>query len=162
MKTKQIIRNLLAVLILGSLIIWAKREVSKSQEYSAAEGQAPPTEDTLPIIDGPQVIMTYFLSGTRCESCKTIEALSQETAETDFPNELASNQLIYRVVDTDKPTDHHYVKDYELTSKTVVLSRRLNGKENDWKDMDKVWDHLDDPQAFRTYLGEQVRAYLGS
>lgn len=161
MIAKQIIRSILLIAALGSLAIWAGREFKKSQAYAAAETQTAPVE-TLPAVEGPQVVMTYFLIGTRCVSCKKIEALARETAEQDFAAELASNKLVFRVIDTGEPANRHYLSDYKLTSKTVVISRRIDGKETAWKDMEKVWDHLDDPEAYHAYLGAQIRDYLGS
>lgn len=161
MIAKQIVRSVLVIVVLGSLAIWANREFQKSQSYAEAEKQAVPAEN-LPGVDGPQVVMTYFLIGTRCPSCKKIEALAKEAAEKDFAAELAANKLIFRVIDTGEAANRHYLNDYQLSSKTVVLSRRVDGKETAWKDMEKVWDLLDDGPAYHAYLGTQIREYLGS
>lgn len=161
MIAKQILRSVLLIAVLGSLAVWANREFVKSRSYAEA-GTRPPAAEVLPAVDGPQVVMTYFLIGTRCASCRKIEALARETAEKDFAGELASDQVIFRVIDTAEPANRHYLKDYQLTSKTVVLSRRIDGRETAWKDMDKVWDLFDEPTAYRAYLGAQIREYLSS
>lgn len=161
MIAKKIIRSVLLVVALGSLAIWGNREFKKSQTYAEAESKPAPAE-ILPIVEGPQVVMTYFLIGTRCVSCKKIEALARETAEQDFAAELAANKLVFRVIDTGEPANRHYLKDYQLSSKTVVISRRFEGKETTWKDMEKVWDLLDDAPAYRAYLGAQIKEYLDS
>ena len=157
MITKQIIRSVLLIVALGSLAIWANREYQKS----VAE-LVPAAAEDLPRVTGDQVIMTYFISGTRCESCQKIESLTKETAEKDFAEELASGQLVFRVIDTGEPGYQHYTNDYQLTSKTVILSHRVEGREIEWADMAKVWDLLDDAPGFHNYLGAQVRAYLDS
>lgn len=161
MIAKQILRSVLLIVVLGSLAIWANREFRKSKSYAEADKQ-PVSAENLPLVDGPQVVMTYFLIGTRCESCRKIEGLARETAERDFPAELASHKLIFRVIDTAEAANRHYLDDYKLSSKTVVISRRLDGKETEWKNMDKVWDLLDDPAAYHVYLGARIREYLGS
>lgn len=79
MITKQIIRSVLLIVALGSLAIWANREYQKS----VAE-LVPAAAEDLSQVTGDQVIMTYFISGTRCESCQKIEALTKETAQKDF------------------------------------------------------------------------------
>lgn len=159
MIAKQVIRSVLLIVVLGSLAIWANREFQKHQ---AKDDTGPEVVEMFPAVDGPQVVMTYFLIGTRCESCRKIEALARATAEEDFPDELAAHKLIFRVVDTTEPANEHFLEDYKLTSKTVVISRRVDGRESDWKDMDQVWDLLDNGPAFHAYLGKQVREYLGS
>lgn len=160
MIAKQIIRAVLLIVALGSLAIWGNREYQKSQAITQAAG-SPPAAETLPVVAGNQVVMTYFISGTRCDSCKKIEQLSRETAEKNFAAEINGKKLIFRVIDTGEPEHHHYVDDYKLTSKTVVLSHRVDGRETEWSPMDKVWDLLDDPEAFRDYLSVTIRKYLG-
>ncbi|RPJ35749.1 MAG: hypothetical protein EHM17_01215 [Verrucomicrobiaceae bacterium] len=160
MIAKQILRSVLLVVVLGSLAIWANRELRKSQSHAGA-GQQPAPVETLPVVEGPQVVMTYFLLGSRCPSCRKIEALARETAEQVFPAELAAKKLIFRVIDTGEPMNRHYLNDYQLSSKTIVISRRVDGRETAWKDMRKVWDLFDDPPAYHAYLGAQVRGYLG-
>ena len=157
MIAKQIIRSVLLIVVLGSLAIWAGREFQKS---SASAPERP--VEVFPKVDGPQVIMTYFLFGTRCESCRKIEDLARRTAEMDFPAELASHKLIFRVIDTGDAANRHYLEEYKLSFKTVVISRRVDGVETAWENMEKVWDHLNAPDAYRAYLGGRIRAYLGS
>ena len=157
MIAKQIVRSVLLIVVLGSLAIWGNREYQKSQAAAV-----PAASEELPVVTGDQVVMTYFISGTRCESCKKIEVLTKETAEKDFADALASGKLVFRVIDTGEPGYEHFVKDYQITSKTVILSHRKDGRETEWADMAKVWDLLDDAPGFHTYLGTQVRAYLGT
>lgn len=157
MIAKQILRSVLLIVVLGSLATWAGREYLKSHADPASS-----RADELPVVNGDQVIMTYFISGTRCESCRKIEAFARETAEKDFADALAGKRLVFRVIDTGEPGNGHFTKDYQLTSKTVILSHRKDGKEVTWKDMSKVWDLLDDAPGFRAYLGGQIREYLGS
>lgn len=157
MNTKQIIRSVLLIVVLGSLAIWANREYQKSHAP-----EAPAAEEDLAVISGDQVVMTYFISGTRCVSCMKIEAFTKETAEQDFADELANKKLVFRVIDTGEAGYQHYTDDYQLTSKTVILSHRRDGKEIEWVDMAKVWDLLDDTPGFHAYLGIQIRSHLGS
>jgi len=158
MIAKQIIRSILLIVALGSLAIWANRAYQKSRASAAA----PAAAENLPVVAGDQVIMTYFISGTRCESCRKIEALAKETAEKDFAQAVADKKLVFRVIDTGEPGYAHFTKDYQLTSKTVILSHRKDGKETEWADMAKVWDLLDDAPGFHAYLGGQIRKYLGT
>jgi hypothetical protein len=160
MLAKSIIRALLLVIAIGSVLVWAGREFGKSQAYSSA-AEKPPAAERIPAVEGPQVVMTYFLIGKRCKSCRIIENLTRLTAERDFAAELASGKLVFRVIDTGQPANRHYLKDYQLATKTVVISRRVGGHETGWKDMPKVWDLLDDEATFRAYLGGQIREYLG-
>lgn len=156
MIAKQILRSVLLIIVLGSLLTWAGKEYLKSHATPT-----PARNESLPVVSGDQVVMTYFISGTRCQSCRKIERLARETAEEDFSDALASKRLVFRVIDTGEPGNGHFTMDYQLNSKTVILSHRKDGKETAWKDMAKVWDLLDDGPGFHAYLGGQIREYLG-
>ena len=161
MKSKTIVRILLLAFALGSLAVWGSKEWAKSKAIAEAAA-APKVEETLPQVEGKQVVMTYFLNDVRCPSCKKIEALTVKTAKEDFAEELASGRLVLRIVNFDEPENDHYIRDYQLTTKSVVISERLNGQEVNWTNMDEVWTLLGEPQKFRAYLAEPIRKHLDS
>ena len=160
MIAKQVIRAVLIIVVLGGLAVWANREFQKKNAVTEAAAR-PPTTEAVPTVAGNQVVMTYFISGTRCESCKKIEDLARLTANKDFAADFASNKLVFRVIDTGEPANRHFEADYKLASKTLVLSHRVDGRETEWVAMEKVWDLLDDPEGYRAYLAKTIRAYLG-
>ncbi len=161
MIARQVLRSVLLILALGSLAVWAKREFTKSKAI-AEVASAPKVQEALPVVAGNQVVMTYFRSGIRCSSCKKIEALSTETAQKDFAEELGSRKLVFLVIDVDEPANRHYTKDYQLTTKSVIISLQVDGKEVSWSNMEKVWDLLDEPETFRAYLAAPIRKHLKS
>ena len=79
-----------------------------------------------------------------------------------FPEPLRNGSLVWKSLNTDDPWNNHFVKDYELFTKSVVVSEVVNGKEVRWKRLDKVWDLLDDQKEFTKYIEDEVRGYLGS
>lgn len=161
MNAKILLRSILLVFALGSVAIWALREYRKSVEIGPL-AQTSGDSLSLPSVAGNQVFMTYFRSGVRCTSCKKIELLTREAAIKDLAGEISSGKLVFRVIDTDLPADHHFIKDYQLTGKTVILSFRRDGRELRWTSMERIWELLDEPAAFRSYLTEPVIRYLGS
>ena len=161
MKTKSMLRIVLLLIALGSLAVWGAKEFKKSREIAAAAA-APKPAESVPAQSGHQVVMTYFRNSIRCTSCKKIEALTTETTQKELAKDIASGKLLFRVIDVDEPANHHYIEEYKLTTKAVILSYRLDGKEQRWEDMEKIWDLLDQPDAFRAYLAAPVLQYLGS
>jgi hypothetical protein len=49
-----------------------------------------------------------------------------------------------------------------LVSKTVIVSRHRDGKEQDWVNLQDVWLMLSDPAAFDAYIGDAVKRCLGA
>ena len=66
----------------------------------------------------PRFIATYFLTNIRCPSCRTIERLTAETIQTEFARELGAGTLEWRTINIDGEGNFHYVKDYNLFTKS--------------------------------------------
>lgn len=86
-----------------------------------------------------QVIVRYFHSDIRCTTCLAFEDWSK-TAVEGFPEELANGTLIWEVINFDQAEHHHYIKDYDLAEKSLVLVREENGKTVQWKNVEEFWD----------------------
>jgi hypothetical protein len=141
----------------------AKREASTTRpdpQEAASPDAAMKTPAALPA-KGRKIVVTYFLTTTRCFSCYKIETLSESAVQNTFVGPLKEGRLEWRTINTDEPKNGHYLKDYKLFTKSVIVSELVDGKEARWKNCDKVWDLLDDPKAFESYLVKEVKAYLG-
>jgi len=116
--------------------------------------------------DGPgaarvdRIVVFYFHRNKRCTSCRTIERLTRETLEKDFAAELASGRVEWRVVNVETPGNEHFLKDYDQTGQSAVVSDVQEGRETRWKDLIYVWDLLRKEPEFRSYVRDEVRDYL--
>ena len=110
----------------------------------------------------PKYIATYFLTNVRCPSCLTIERLSSETVRTEFSDQIESRQLEWRTVNIDEQGNYHFVKDYALYTKSVIISEEINGKEVRWKNLPKVWELLGNEVKFRNYLKEEISTFMAA
>jgi len=107
-----------------------------------------------------RIVVFYFHRNKRCTSCRTIERLTRETLEKDFAAELASGRVAWRVVNVETPGNEHFLKDYDQTGQSVVVSDIQEGREARWKDLVYVWDLLRQEPEFRSYVRDEVREYL--
>lgn len=107
-----------------------------------------------------KIVATYFFTNVRCSSCLTIERLTGETIKGDFAGPIGEGRLQWRSVNIDEPGNFHYVKDYKLYSKSVILSEVVDGREVRWKNLEKVWTLLRDEAAFRQYVHAEVASFL--
>lgn len=120
---------------------------------------APPPQ--APAAAKARVIVYYLHTTARCTNCLKIEAYTASAVTGGFGVPLSDGRLEWKVVNTDEPQNFHFVEDYELFTKSVVVSEVRDGKEVRWKRLDKVWDFLGDQQAFEKYVKDEVRMYLG-
>ncbi|MBF0300515.1 MAG: hypothetical protein HQK51_17490 [Oligoflexia bacterium] len=108
-----------------------------------------------------KIIAYYFHGNARCTSCLQIEKLSKGTIETKFADELNKGIIEWHTVNVEESNNVHFVKDYKLYTKSVILSFHKKGKEKKWKNLDKVWEYLRDEKKFETYIQGEVNNYLG-
>jgi hypothetical protein len=107
-----------------------------------------------------RVIAYYFHTTYRCSSCRKIEAYARQAMNTGFEQELADGRLVWRVVNIEEDGNEHFVKDYQLYTKSVILSDERSGREVRWKNLAKVWELLNDEAGFVDYVQTETRAYL--
>ena len=108
----------------------------------------------------PKFIATYFLTNVRCPSCLTIERLTAETIKAEFADKLAAGVLEWRTINIDGEGNYHFVKDYELYTKSVIISEMEEDKEIRWKNLPKVWELLGNEAKFSRYLKDEITAFM--
>lgn len=106
------------------------------------------------------VIVYYFHGNVRCPSCRKIEQYTKEAVEQYFNDELKSNKLIFKLINIEEKENKHFVKDYQLYTKSVVLSLVTDGKEVKYSNLTNIWNYLRNKQKFYDYIKDEVTEYL--
>jgi hypothetical protein len=102
----------------------------------------------------------YFHATYRCKTCTTIEQYSRETIETNFKEQLDKGTLRFAEVNFDEPENRHYLQDYNLTYRSLVLVRYKNGKQVIFKNLEKIWQLKGNKADFSNYVKTEVEAFL--
>uniref|UniRef100_UPI00405755DD nitrophenyl compound nitroreductase subunit ArsF family protein n=1 Tax=Candidatus Electronema sp. TaxID=2698783 RepID=UPI00405755DD len=100
----------------------------------------------------------YFHGNQRCKTCNKIEALTKKTLEEGFAAQLKDGSVELQVVNVDETENEHFVEDYQLAIRSVVVSLLKQGKEAKWRRLDKVWQLVHDEPAFSDYLRTEIAA----
>lgn len=113
-RLKQVIAGGLIVFVLASLCMMivreSKRPVAPAQAVTKQEGTT-----------------VYFFHGNqRCFSCNRIEELTLKAIE--------GKGFAFKAINLDEPENEHFVKDFELDTRVVVIQH--NGT---YKKMENVW-----------------------
>lgn len=107
-----------------------------------------------------RVIATYFHTTARCASCLKIETYTHDAIATAFPHELESGHLVWRLVNLDPEENRHFVQDYQLYTKSVIVAVEENGKQVRWKNLEKIWTLLPNQKKFQAYVQDEIRRDL--
>jgi hypothetical protein len=178
MKSKIIIISLLSVVVLGGLTWFGVRhfccapteEVAQedcSKCGAAIAGTCPSMQKNEVALASEttgteqKVVAYYFYTTQRCASCYKIETYSHEAIEKGFADAIKSGKLEWKMLNTDLPENKRFIEDYSLFTKSLVLVKEENGKQTSWKNCNKVWELLNNKEAFESYVQKEVRSYLG-
>jgi hypothetical protein len=143
-------------LLLGALLSFAAVAADPPPPPSAAPAPAVAT----PSVRAHRVTAYYFHTTRRCASCRALEAYSREAVETAFAEQLEDGRLVWRTVNVEIAGNEHFVKDYQLYTKSLILVNEVRGKPTRWKNLEKVWQLLQDKEKFLRYVQDEARMYL--
>jgi len=107
------------------------------------------------------VINVYYFHGKmRCPTCRNMESYSREAVEKYFKKEIGSGRVDFKAINIEEKNNEHYVNDYKLYTKTLIVSVTKNGKEVQYKNLDKIWEYSRDKKKFVDYVKNEVAGYL--
>lgn len=109
-----------------------------------------------------RLIVYYFDMGKDCTTCLNLESYTHETLETHFPEALSSGEIEWKVVDVDRPDNQHYVEEFGLYTKAVVLASIHDGNVVHAENLSRIWELVYDKAAYMAYVHEQVEEALGA
>lgn len=108
------------------------------------------------------VVAFYFHGNTRCATCKKIEAYADEAIHQGFVQALDTSALTWRVVNIEEPENRHFVEDFQLVTRSVVLAEYRDGNLVRWENLEKVWQLVRDKDGFTSYVQDETREFLGA
>jgi len=120
----------------------------------------PASEAREPAKKGSQLTVYYLHGSYRCPTCLSIEKQSKEVVEGEFKKEIGGGKVVYQSLNTEEAGNEHFVQDYSLMTKSLVLSFRKDGKEVKWKNLPDIWTTVHTPDKFREYVMGEVKAML--
>ena len=109
---------------------------------------------------GSQVIGYYFHGNFRCPTCHNLEQYAKEAIENNFKDELNKGVLVFEAINVEEKGNEHFVNDYQLYSKSLVLSLVKNGEEIKHKNLSKIWEYVRNKEKYVNYIKNEIDAFL--
>jgi hypothetical protein len=172
MIVKRIVTVLLLLFVAASVIALALRrpDGGESPESAAgreAEGQAEAGEPAAEsgasgadVQSGDMIIAYYFHGNARCKTCLRIEMYAREALGTGFAEEIGSGRIEFLPVNIELPENEHFIDDFRLSARTVVLERIIGGERKDYVNLTRVWELVGDKEAYFSYIQEETGKFL--
>lgn len=167
MNTRKLVSRLLVGFVVLSFGFIAFRSVRAAKDWHAPSSPqaAMPVSNatTTPgarAEDDSKIIAYYFHVNVRCTTCRAIEAYSKEVIHQRFAKEIASGRVEWRLVNVQTPENRHFVQDYQLFTKSLVLVLHKGGQQKEYKVLNDTWELVGDKAAMQRYVEKEVRNYL--
>jgi hypothetical protein len=106
------------------------------------------------------IVAYYFHGNKRCSTCRKLEAYSTEAIAGGFASELENGDLVWLVVNTDEEANAHFVTDFELVTKSVVLVEYRDGEVVRFKNLKLVWQLVGDQDGFVRYVRDETAGFI--
>jgi len=107
-----------------------------------------------------KVVAMYFHGDVRCTTCRKVESYAKEAVESGFGEQVAAGLVEFRPVNVDREENRHFLQDYQLTNKSVVVVDEVDGSVKRWVKLDNVWGLVGNHDAYLVYVQDAVRAYV--
>ena len=145
-----------------TLLLMALLGLTFAGRSAAAEQTSSSTPST--VAKAPQqkavTVVYYFHGNMRCYSCRKIEDYTIEAIQSGFAEALKNGALELKVVNVEESGNDHYVQDFQLYTRSVVVEKSSGDKRQEWKNLDKVWRLTRDKVAFINYVQQETRAMM--
>jgi hypothetical protein len=106
------------------------------------------------------VVVYYFHGNRRCRTCMGIQRTIQTTVSERFAAETASGALVFAEVNIDEPANAHFVRDFNLSSSSMVVVAKSGDKTVKWENCSQVWPLARQETELAAYAEKQIRSYL--
>ena len=160
MKPRIVIAIVPAIGVLLSLAVFVQSsgKPGKTQPQNTVQNTANSADQ----VHHSKIIAYYFHGTVRCMTCRKIESLSHDVVASDFMAQLKTGDLEWHAVNLDLPENTHFIRDYQLVARSLVLVKYENGKQTGYKNLQEIWRLVNDEKAFRKYIKGELQAALGS
>ena len=109
---------------------------------------------------GDGLVVFYFHGNTRCPNCRAIESGTKETLDADFASPLRRGEIVWKVLNYEKPSGAVSALKFQVTDPVVVLAKMKDNQVGDWKRLDKVMALAGDKPALVKYVREEIEKML--
>ena len=152
------------VLIIGLfLMIFRDKHLSLKTEYSVMNDINRYEAVDIPRVLSPDAnvdVVYYFTTMNRDYTCRKIEAFTRDVLNKNFSPEFVDGLIVWRMIMVDIPVYRHFIDDFQLHERSVVLVKIRGGKRIIWKKLDEMRLFIRDKSLYNQYITVEVKSFL--
>lgn len=157
-KVTLIVLSIFVAISIGYLVYSETRDTQQPQSGVAGQETSSTVKEKQPL---DRIVRVYYFHTTfRCPTCLKIEEYTKHAIISSFGPEINNGTVVWKVLNIEEPQNRHFVDDFKLFTKSVVLVDEQRGKQVRWKNLDKIWELVRDQSGFTDYIRSEVKQYL--
>jgi ssDNA-binding Zn-finger/Zn-ribbon topoisomerase 1 len=160
MNGKNILTIVLLLFVMAAIVTTVIRQSGEEPLDQVASTQVAADQIVTESTPENGLVATYFHGEVRCPTCRNIEKYAQQAIEEKFAKELGAGDVQWRTMNYETPANQHFADDYGIVSSTVVLVRMVDSKPTQWRNLEKVWNHVGNQAAFTKYVQSEAKEML--
>lgn len=107
-----------------------------------------------------KIVAYYFHRTARCPTCLSIEQQTQKALEAGFIDEIDNGRIEWRSVNIEEAGNEHFEKDFALAGSALILAETAGDAAPRWKNLERVWELVEDPSAFEIYVWSELTEFM--
>jgi hypothetical protein len=162
MQMKSLYGTALGLLAASVLFMCNAGQLKSQTQTKVAEVKADTTKTSTiaPVAASSKIVVYYFHGNARCPTCFKLENFAKSEIEEDFKDAIQSGKLEWKTVNVEEKGNEHFADEYKLYTKSVIVSNHQNGKETSWKNLDKIWQLVQNESSYRQYIKMEIKTCL--
>lgn len=158
MHIKRILSIVLILFAVGSVAYMFVNEANREDAEAPVRENRP---DYITVEDvEPEVIAYFFYGDKDCTTCDTLETYAYEALVDAYRPELESGTLAWRALNMDAPANAHFIEEFGLYAKTLVLVEMKDGERGRHENLGRIWELVSDKDAFFEFVQSKTQEFL--
>ena len=130
---------------------------SRARSLSRRKSRPPPSPRLPPLPRDPRLLLPRHDPVRHVQDHR---GLRPRDGREHFAADLEARRLEWLAVNVDEPANQHFVRDFQLYTRSVVVVDAKDPKR--FKVLDRVWQLAHDKAAFQEYVEQEIRAFRRS
>jgi hypothetical protein len=110
-------------------------------------------------VPADRVLVMYFHRSERCSTCQKMGDYAMEAVKSGFAGQIQAGTVAFHFVDYQNPRNAALAKGYRIEGPALIVAKIGNNKVATYGNLDKIWMHVADKNAFVRYVQDNVAAF---
>lgn len=107
-----------------------------------------------------EIDVYYFHATARCQGCLKIEDYTFSSINKNYEKELKNGSIKIQSIDFLEPENEKYQTKYGFDTQALIISKKVDGREVEWKNLDKIWDYSNSFKKYEKYVKKEINKLL--